>query len=670
MSATFDPAAIPLPSSTELLAWSKWIDEIPGLRGESERLLAASAAKRDRAQRKARKLARPQVDRTMVASISRIGGRMGVIAAAELLSTAAGTGRRHRRHSGQDRMIHRAQQLVRAGGPAWVKLGQFVATGGGLMPDDWVDSFAWCRDEVPPFPAGVARDRVRRHLGRPVGTLFAHFEDEPIAAASIAQVHAATLHDGRDVVVKIRRPGLRQRFFADIRAMAGAARVAERYSAVARTGNISGFVELFAQLVLEELDLELEAASQVELGLTAEHAEVDYARFPRPIPGMVSDAILVMERLPGTSYTVADLSAVDRERVLGLAIQGVLEQTLVYGVFHGDLHAGNVLLDESGTFSLVDFGIVGRLDRAQRAALVRFLIGFVRNDIMAELEAMVTFGAIPPDADLAPIAAEIEAEVDPASLGADADTSALAAAVGRLIRVVAHRGFRLPKELVLFFKNLLYLNGFANAVAPDANLLAQVDPVFGYFDSKYGRAIPLFLGADAPAEIPAADQRRGPDWSVPDAAVGPPPSAAALGDVLSERAALAKLLDGRPDAELYGLATAVGMPALLEMVIGALTTRFQPERAAGRAAVVRWDVVDAGGESHSFVLDIDADTCRGAVGRGDGRDPRLTLGMTVPVFLRFLAGSVDPMQAFAEGGLVVTGDLPFAVGLLSWFRPD
>ncbi|MCC7078982.1 MAG: SCP2 sterol-binding domain-containing protein [Acidimicrobiia bacterium] len=660
MNTTFDPASIPLPSSLELLRRSKWTDEIPGLREESEGLLAAAEAKRVRAESTAHRLARPQIDAMMVTAMARIGGRTGVIAAAELLATAVGGGRAGSSHRGGDRMIQRAEQLVRAGGPAWVKLGQFVATAGGLLPEDWVETFAWCRDEVPPFPAEVARERVQHHLHRPVGTLFSDFEDTPLAAASIAQVHTATLPDGRDVVVKIRRPGLRRRFFSDIRAMAGAAHVAERVSSVARTGNVSGFVELFARLVLEELDFGLEAANMVELGLTAEHAGADYVRFPRPIPGMVSDAVLVMERVPGTAYTVTDLSAVDRERLLRLAIQGVLEQTLVYGVFHGDLHAGNVLLDEEGTFSLVDFGIVGRLDKAQRAALVRFLVGFVRNDIRDELEAMVTFGAIPARADLDAIAADIEAEVDPGSLGTDAPTTALAAAVGRLIRVVAHRGFRLPKELVLFFKNLLYLNGFANAVAPDSNLLAQVDPVFQYFDSKYGRAIPLFLGSDGtPSENP--DEAEGP-------VAGGSLTSQDLTTGLTERAVLAQLLRGRSDDELYELAAAIGMPTLMQMVIEALVARFQAERATGQEAVIRWDVADATGVRHSFVITVDEGSCAGSVDVAG--DPRLTLGMTVPVFLRFLAGQVDSMQAFMEGDFEVTGDLPFAVSFQSWFRED
>jgi ubiquinone biosynthesis protein len=488
----FDPSTIPLPEVADLLHVSKWIGEIPGLQAEADALLRDLPRRRRDLESKARRLARPEVDGAMVASIARTGGRVALLTGSDLLRSRRAGEDRHHERAGDERNIRRAQQLVRAGGPAWVKLGQFIATTKGLLPDEWVDAFGWCRDEVPALPPDQVRSIVTRAFDQPVHVTFASFDREPLAAASIAQVHRAELFDGREVVVKVRRPGLHLRFQRDIRAMAGAARASERISAVARTGNVSGFVDLFAQLVLEELDFHIEAANMLELGVTAEHAQADYVRFPRPIPGMIRERVLVMERLPGTAYTSTELGDLDRERVLRLAIQGVLEHTLVYGVFHGDLHAGNVLLDETGAISLVDFGIVGRLDQAQRAALVRFLVGFATNDTMAELEAMVDFGAIPREADLADLAHEIETQIDPENLPDDADAAALAGAVGTLIRLVASHGFRLPKELVLFFKNLLYLNGFAAAVAPEANLLGQIAPVFGYFNEKYGEAVTLF----------------------------------------------------------------------------------------------------------------------------------------------------------------------------------
>lgn len=494
MPNTFDPSTIPLPEPTELIRWSHWIDDIEGLRPVATSLLEELPRRRDAVSHVAEYLAGPQIDTEMVRAMARIGLRIGLYSGIDLVRAGLGfliPGRR-RRTASEERAVRQAERLVRAGGPAWVKLGQFVATANGIVPDAWTEAFAWCRDEVPALAGSEARELVRREFDKPIGIIFAEFDDEPLAAASIAQVHRAVLHDGREVVVKIQRPGLQHRFETDLRAMAGAARAAERFSAVARIGNISGFVGLFAQLVMEELDFRIEAANMIELGITAEHAGVDYVRFPRPIPGHIREKVLVMERLPGTSYTSTDLATVDREKVLKLAIQGVLEHTLVYGVFHGDLHAGNVLLDETGTFSLVDFGIVGRLNQLQRAALAHFLISFAQNDVRAQLEAMVDFGAIPRDADIDPLVAEIEEQIDPSNLPKDADTAMLVEAVGTLIRLVARHDFRLPTELFLFFKNLLYLNGFAAAVAPEANLLAQTTPIFDYFNTKYGGAVDLF----------------------------------------------------------------------------------------------------------------------------------------------------------------------------------
>lgn len=153
---------------------------------------------------------------------------------------------------------------------------------------------------------------------------------------------------------------------------------------------------------------------------------------------------------------------------------------------------------DDGRLSLVDFGIVGRLTADQRISLGQFLVGFAHMDVMAQLSAMVDFGAIPADIDLVALEADIEREVRPHDLSEDADIAELTDRIAKLIQVVACHGVSLPKELVLFFKNLLYLNGFASSVAPDANLLGEIVPVFGYFQVKYGEAIDLMAFVSSP----------------------------------------------------------------------------------------------------------------------------------------------------------------------------
>lgn len=487
----FDPNQLQIPDREDLISGSRWVGEVAGLGNEARGWIAAVSAGEPRLLRSARRLSRPRIDPKMVTGVGRVAVNLVMVVVGDLVS-AIFDDRRRRSRDGRARSPQRIERLVRAGGPAWVKLGQFIATADGLVPPEWVEAFAWCRDEVPQLSPSVPRKQVHRALGRSVEELFASFDDQPIGAASIAQVHAATLPDGREVVVKIRRPGLRRRFASDIRAMAAAAWLGEKLHPIARAGNPTGFVDLFAQLVLEELDFRIEALNMVELGAVAEATGSELVRFPRPIPGMVTDSVLVMERLPGVAYTSASVDGAVGERLLRFAIQSVLEHTLIHGVFHGDLHAGNVLLDaEDGILALVDFGIVGRLSVDQRISLGQFLVGFAHMDVLAQLEAMVDFGAIPRSIDLAALESEIEREVRPHDLPEDSDIAELTDRIAKLIQVVSRHGVSLPKELVLFFKNLLYLNGFAASVAPDANLLGEIVPVFGYFQAKYGEAIDL-----------------------------------------------------------------------------------------------------------------------------------------------------------------------------------
>ena len=177
----------------------------------------------------------------------------------------------------------------------------------------------------------------------------------------------------------------------------------------------------------------------------------------------------------------------------------------MYGLFHGDLHAGNVLIDGGDRFALVDFGICGRIDAEQRAALVRFLIAFAEMDARAQLVALEPFGAIPPDADIDALAIPLQAEIeniDPRA-GNQLRFDQLGEVVGRVLRLLTASGFRAPKDLVLFFKNLLYLSSFTASVAPDADLLAQIDPVLRHLTSKYPEAVSEIVFGSRPP-VPAA----------------------------------------------------------------------------------------------------------------------------------------------------------------------
>jgi ubiquinone biosynthesis protein len=496
-------ALLPLPEARQLVARSEWVASWPGLTNSAARWQRTLPRVRRKLEADAAELARPRLWPDTIASLASTSWKVTAAAApdaplAMLSAAAAATGMPIAPPRGAGGTLARAQRLARAGGPAYIKLGQFIASARGLLPDEWVDAFAWCHDQAPPLPAGVAVDVVHEALGRRHAQLR-DFDPEPMAAASIAQVHVAVLDDGTDVVVKIRRPGLQRRLRADIEAMALVAAIAERLHPAARTANLTGFVELFAQLALQELDLRLEALNLVELGAVFEDAGIDYCTLPRPVPGLVTDRIIVMERVAGVPYDDAEDrygDQLDSDRLLRLAIQGVLETTLIYGIFHADLHAGNVMIDQGDRFGLVDFGICGRINAEQRAALVAFMLAFAQMDATGQLRALQWFGAVPSDADIEALAAPLQLELeqlDPAA-GNDLTFDQLGQTLAGVLRILSESGFRMPKELVLFFKNLLYLTGFTASIAPHANLLSHIEPILTHFTTKYGSEMATLAG--------------------------------------------------------------------------------------------------------------------------------------------------------------------------------
>jgi ubiquinone biosynthesis protein len=478
----------PLPPLDRLVQDSQRLAAIDGLTTDALAWQRSANARRSEIHADARQLATPRVWHDTIAGLARSTWRVASAAAPEAplaLLSAAGqaTGMPVAPVTNTAGTIERAQRLVRAGGPAYIKLGQFIATGDGLLPDEWVRAFDWCRDDAPSLRSGVAEEIVYRELGEESDRLRS-MDRLPLATGSIGQVHRGVLVDGTPVVVKVRRPRLVKRLRSDIASLALIAAGAERVRPDIEAANLRGFVELFAELTLQELDFRIEAANLVEASAILESLGADHVRVPRPIPGMVTERVLVMEYLPGVSYAKLPPAAertVDGTQLLRVGVQSVIEATLVHGVFHGDMHAGNVLIDDDGSFSLVDFGIAGRLDARQRAGLVRFLVGFGTSDARLQVEAMRTFGAIGDDVDTAPLVAKLQAELDriDAREHGAITFQRLGDVLGGLLRIMAGAGVTMPKDLVLFFKNLLYLNGFSAAVAPDADLFSLIQTILG-----------------------------------------------------------------------------------------------------------------------------------------------------------------------------------------------
>ena len=388
-------------------------------------------------------------------------------------------------------------------GPTYIKLGQILSSGEGLFPPELVSEFRLLRDRVPAEPFAAVRAVVESDLGAPLETIFSSFEQTPIAAASIAQVHAATLRTGESVVVKVQRPDVGARVRQDLAAMSWIAPALIGRIPVAALANPPALVELFAETVVEELDFRLEADNMLDVAAVLAATDQRAVVVPRPHPTLVTRRVLVMERLDGFAWDDVEgmiAAGIDTSAVVRALMIAFLEGATLFGVFHGDLHGGNLLVQPDGRVALLDYGITGRLDEPRRLAFLRMLMGGSMNDPKLQLSALRDLGALPPDTDLDAVVADFGLDkppMDPTMMAPDE----LLREIRELTRQLLAYGARFPKILMLFVKDLLFLDGALATLAPDVDLFGEITQIAAYFTTRYGARIAADIGID-PREHP------------------------------------------------------------------------------------------------------------------------------------------------------------------------
>ncbi len=361
-------------------------------------------------------------------------------------------------------------------GPVAIKLGQFLSTRGDILGSAFTADLGRLKDRLAPFPAEAARREVEVALGRPLGSLFDTFE-ETIAAASLAQAHRARTIDGREVAVKVLRPGIERRVAADIEVLHRAAGVVERFVPAARRLQPVAFAAAVARALELELDLRFEAAGADELGEIM--AGEGYMQAPKVVWEGVARRVLTLEWVGGTPLSAADVfeeEGFDRSRLARNLVRAFLSQALDHGVFHADLHEGNLFVAPPAALVAVDFGIIGRLGGRERRYLAQILWGFLRRDYQRVADVHFEAGYVPASHDRAAFAQALRAVGEPV-FGRAASEVSMGRLLAQLFDITAAFDMQLRPELVLLQKTMVTVEGVARRIDPDHDIWQAAEPV-------------------------------------------------------------------------------------------------------------------------------------------------------------------------------------------------
>ena len=371
-----------------------------------------------------------------------------------------------------ERLARALEQL----GPSYVKFGQFLASRGDILTPEIADGLAGLRDKMPPFSMDEARAALAEAFGEDSEARFVGLQ-EPVAAASVAQVHPLVLPDGSKLAVKILRPGIEERIQKDIEAMALGARLIERFLPAARRLEPCKFVRTLSRSLSLEMDLRMEAAGASELAEIMDDQsgvaipEVDWPR--------TRLRVFTMQWLDGVP--LSDPAALQQSKIdkitLGKAItSSFLQSALDHGVFHADMHEGNLFALDDGRLGMVDFGIIGRIGPAQRRYLAEILYGFLRRDYRRVAEVHFEAGYVPDDYGVDDFAQALRAVGEPI-FGKTAKDVSMSHLLLQLFDVTAQFDMHLRPELVLLQKTMVQVEGVARMLDPDHDLWGTAAPV-------------------------------------------------------------------------------------------------------------------------------------------------------------------------------------------------
>jgi len=362
-------------------------------------------------------------------------------------------------------------------GPAYIKFGQLMSTRPDVVGDELARELQVLQDKLPPFPVEVAKRTVEVELGHPVDELFSEFSAS-VAAASIAQVHHARLAaDGREVAVKVLRPGIEKAFRKDIDAFYFAAGAIEILSPASRRLRPHDVIEHFEGVVAGELDLRMETAAAAEFAATTEGD----AGFQVPLvewflSGRRAMTLGWAEGIPAHDIEALDAAGHDKPAIAERILQLFLSQALRDGYFHADLHQGNLKIAENGDIIALDFGIMGRIDEYTRRVYAEILFGFIRKDYRRVAEVHFEAGYVPADRDIDEFASALRSVGEPI-FGLNASQVSMARLLSHLFEVTERFGMETRTELILLQRTMVVVEGVARSLDARINIWQVAKPI-------------------------------------------------------------------------------------------------------------------------------------------------------------------------------------------------
>ena len=371
------------------------------------------------------------------------------------------------------------KEAVEEMGPLAIKMGQLLSTRRDLIPPELLQQLVLLQDRVKPFSNDVAKTRIEQSLKANISTLFARFDEQPLAAASIAQVHTAALHDGREVVVKVTRPDIRSQILQDFEILRWLGASLEKRLEAARAVHISEIIENYRQVILNELDLTLEAENTRRMRHYFTGSSMMYV----PEVYMDSKDVMVAERITGVP--ISDIETFDR---LGMNRKDLAEKGLTIfftqvfrdNFFHADMHPGNVFVEtlnpSSPRYIALDCAIMGELSKSDQMTVARMLLAVMNSDFMQLIQIVHQAGWIPPGTDQDALAREMRRTVGP-MVSKPMHELDFAGILIQVMDIARRFHLEIPPQLMLLLKTLVHVEGLGTDLYPDLDIWSTAKPI-------------------------------------------------------------------------------------------------------------------------------------------------------------------------------------------------